>query len=235
MSRQTKRQKVNEGKVEAGKAYDLMEAITVLKGMEGAKFDETVSLSFNLGVDPRQSDQMIRGTVKLPNGTGKTVRVAVFARGEHAAAAEAAGADFVGAEDLVEKIQGGWLDFDVAVATPDMMRDVGKLGRVLGPRGLMPNPKTGTVTFDVADAIGDIQGGRVEYKLDKEANLHVVVGKASFDAEKLAENARTVIEVVTRARPAACKGTYIRKAVLTSTQRPGVALDVSGFAAVVSA
>jgi large subunit ribosomal protein L1 len=214
-------------KIDINKEYGLDEAITVLKENVFAKFDETVDMSFNLGVDPRKSDQMVRGTVILPHGTGKTVRVLVFAKGEKEKEAREAGADVVGAEDLVEKIQKGWLEFDNAVATPDIMGLVGKLGKVLGPRGLMPNPKLGTVTFDVAKAVREIKAGKVEYKAEKAGIVHVPIGKASFKPEQLQDNALAVIKAVSKAKPSSSKGKYIKKVTLTSTMGPGLKLDVT--------
>ncbi|MCY4352547.1 MAG: 50S ribosomal protein L1 [Gemmatimonadetes bacterium] len=211
--------------------YGLVDAIDILKKMPTRKFDETVELSFRLGIDPRQADQLVRGTVVLPHGLGKSVRVAVFARGEPATAAEAAGADFVGAEDLVEKINGGWTDFDVAVATPDMMGQVGRLGRILGPRGLMPNPKSGTVTPDAARAVREAKAGRVEYRVDRTSNVHTHVGKASFDAQSLQENAQVLIDAIIRARPSATKGQYMRSVTLSTTMGPGIRLDRTALAA----
>jgi len=209
------------------KDYDLEEAIELVKKASFAKFDETVDIAFNLGVDPRKSDQMVRGTVVLPHGTGKTVRVLVFAKGEKEKEARDAGADFVGAEDLVEKIQGGWLDFDKAVATPDLMGLVGKLGKLLGPRGLMPNPKLGTVTFEVAKAVKEIKAGKVEYRTDKAGIVHIPFGKVSFDKTKLVENASAVIKSVGKAKPATSKGKYIKKVSISSTMGPGVRIDVT--------
>jgi large subunit ribosomal protein L1 len=203
------------------------EAVELVKTLATANFDETIQAVFRLGVDPRKADQMVRGTVALPSGTGKDVRVAVFAQGEAAAAAEAAGAELVGAEDLAAQIEGGMLDFDVAIATPDLMPLVGRLGRVLGPRGLMPNPKTGTVTPDPAKAVGEFKGGKVEYRTDRGGNVHVQIGKASFPAESLDANLRAVIDELVRAKPSSAKGRYFRKAVLSSTMGPGVPLDVS--------
>ena len=211
------------------KLYDPEEAIALVKQTAKAKFDETIEISLRLGVDPRHADQQVRGTVVLPNGTGKTQTVLVFAKGAKADEALAAGADFVGAEDMVAKIQGGWFGFDVCVATPDMMGLVGRLGRVLGPKGLMPNPKTGTVTMDLTKAIGDIKAGKVEYRVDKTAIIHCPVGKASFDADKLGENLRVLMEAVIKAKPAAAKGTYIRSAVLSSTMGPGIKLNALKF------
>ena len=211
------------------KLYDPEEAVQLVKQTAKAKFDETIEISLRLGVDPRHADQQVRGTVVLPNGTGKTQTVLVFAKGAKADEALAAGADFVGAEDMVAKIQGGWFGFDVCVATPDMMGLVGRLGRVLGPKGLMPNPKTGTVTMDLNKAIGDIKAGKVEYRVDKTAIIHCPIGKASFDEEKLGENLRVLMEAVIKAKPAAAKGTYIRSAVLSSTMGPGVKLNSQKF------
>lgn len=211
------------------KQYDPEEAIALVKQTAKAKFDETIEISLRLGVDPRHADQQVRGTVVLPHGTGKKLSVLVFAKGPKADEALAAGADFVGAEDMVAKIQGGWFGFDVCVATPDMMGLVGRLGRVLGPKGLMPNPKTGTVTMDLTKAIADIKAGKVEYRVDKTAIIHCPVGKASFDADKLGENLRVLMEAVIKAKPAAAKGTYIRSAVLSSTMGPGIKLNSLKF------
>jgi large subunit ribosomal protein L1 len=210
-------------------SYPIDEAATILKKIAFAKFNETVDLDLKLGVDPRHADQQVRGTVTLPHGTGKTVRVAVFAKGEKAAEAEAAGAEIVGAEDLVAKVQGGFTDFDAAISTPDMMREVGKLGKVLGPRGLMPNPKTGTVTMDVAKAIQEIKGGKVEFRVDKTANVHVPVGKIQFTADQIAENAKALLDAIVRAKPAAAKGQYIRSVTLSSTMSPGIRVAFSGI------
>ena len=211
------------------KQYDPEEAIALVKQTAKAKFDETIEISVRLGVDPRHADQQVRGTVVLPNGTGKTQTVLVFAKGAKADEALAAGADFVGAEDMVAKIQGGWFGFDVCVATPDMMGLVGRLGRVLGPKGLMPNPKTGTVTMDLTKAIADIKAGKVEYRVDKTAIIHCPVGKASFEEDKLGENLRVLMEAIIKAKPAAAKGTYIRSAVLSSTMGPGIKLNALKF------
>ena len=205
--------------------YEVSEAIELVKKTATAKFDETVEVAFKLGVDPRQSDQMIRGAVVLPNGTGKTQTVLVFAKGEKAKEAEAAGADFVGADDIVAKIQGGWFDFDVAIATPDMMGVVGKIGRLLGPKGLMPNPKTGTVTMDVTKAINDVKAGKIEYRVDKTGIIHAPIGKASFEQEKLEENFKTLCDVLTKAKPASSKGQYIRSVTVSSTMGPGVKIN----------
>ena len=195
--------------------YEPAEALAIVKEKANAKFDETVEVAVRLGVDPRHADQQVRGTVVLPHGTGRQVRVLVFAKGEKAKEAEAAGADFVGAEDLAEKIQGGWTDFDVAVATPDMMGVVGRLGRILGPRGLMPNPKTGTVTMEIEKAVREIKAGKVEYRVDKAAIVHVGIGKASFSLEQLQDNFRTLMDAIVKAKPPAAKGTYLRKIVLS--------------------
>ncbi len=201
------------------------EALDMVKSLAGAKFDETVEVAVKLGVDPRKADQIVRGTVALPSGTGKTIRVAVFAGGEAAQAARDAGADIVGAEDLVEKVSGGFLDFDLAIATPDLMGMVGRLGRVLGPRGLMPNPKTGTVTTDVAKAVAEFKGGRVEYRTDKFGNIHVPLGKASFERADLSVNFKAVLDELNRAKPSAAKGKYIRGITVSSTMGPGVRVD----------
>ncbi|RPI36206.1 MAG: 50S ribosomal protein L1 [Nitrospiraceae bacterium] len=214
-------------KIEKDKEYLLQEAIAKVKELSYAKFDETVDLAFNLGVDPRKSDQMVRGTVVLPHGTGKTVRVLVFAKGEKEKEARDAGADFVGAEDMVEKITKGWLDFDKVVATPDIMGVVGKLGKVLGPRGLMPNPKLGTVTFDVAKAVKDIKAGKVEYKTEKAGVIHVPIGKVSFDAQKLLDNAKAIVESVTKAKPSTSKGKYLKGLHVSSTMGPSIKVDVN--------
>jgi large subunit ribosomal protein L1 len=205
---------------------DVATAVKAIKKYAKAKFDETVEVSARLGVDPRHADQQVRGTVSLPHGTGKTVRVLVIAKGEKVKEAEAAGADFVGSQEMVEKIQGGWLDFDKVVATPDMMGQVGKLGRVLGPRGLMPNPKSGTVTFDVARAVTELKAGQIEFRVDKGGNLHAPVGKSSFDEDKLRENTETFLREVLRLKPAAAKGQYVRSLTLSSTMGPGIKLDV---------
>jgi large subunit ribosomal protein L1 len=218
-------------KVETGKEYSLEEAVKLVKEACYTKFDETVDLALNLGVDPKKSDQMVRGTVVLPHGMGKKVKVLVFAKGEKEKEARDAGADFVGAEDLVEKIQKGWLDFDNAVATPDIMGIVGKLGKVLGPRGLMPNPKLGTVTFDVAKAVKEIKAGKVEYKTEKAGIIHVPIGKVSFDAEKLLDNARVIIDAVVKAKPGTSKGKYLKKIAVSSTMGPGVRVDVGKLTA----
>jgi large subunit ribosomal protein L1 len=205
--------------------YSPAQAFKLLKDVPAAKFDETVELSIRLGVDPRKPDQMVRGALSLPKGTGKTMRVAAFAKGEKAKEAEAAGADVVGDDDLGERIQGGWLDFDAVVATPDMMPTVGKLGRVLGPRGLMPNPKSGTVTDDIGKVVRDIKGGMVEYRTDKHGNLHLIIGKRSFDEGDLRQNYAAVIEEVQRAKPASAKGRYLKSIALSTTMGPGIRID----------
>ncbi len=205
--------------------YGPTEALDIVKQTAKAKFDETIEVAFKLGIDPRKSDQMVRGTVSLPAGTGKAMRVAVFAAGDAAREAKEAGADFVGEDDLVEKIQNGWFDFDAAVATPDMMPKVGKIGKLLGPRGLMPNPKAGTVTPEVGKAVEEIKGGKVEYRSDKFGNVHLVLGKASFDAPALKENFAAVLDEVHKAKPSAAKGRYIRSITLSSTMGPGVRVD----------
>lgn len=214
-------------KVDADKLYAPVEAVEFAKGNAGAKFDETVDVSMRLGIDPRKADQMVRGTVNLPNGTGKTARVLVFATGDRAAAAEAAGADEVGADELIDKVSKGYLDFDAVVATPDLMGKVGRLGRVLGPRGLMPNPKTGTVTVDVAKAVTEIKGGKIEFRADRHANLHFIIGKASFSTQQLSENYFAALDEVLRLKPSASKGRYIRKITLSTTMGPGVPIDAN--------
>jgi large subunit ribosomal protein L1 len=207
--------------------YQLDEAFGVLKQIAYAKFNETVELSMLLGVDPKHADQMVRGTTLLPHGTGQTIRVLVIAQGDKAKEAQEAGADFVGGDDIVERIQGGWTDFDAVIATPDMMRAVGKLGKVLGPRGLMPNPKTGTVTFDVAKAIQEIKAGKVEFRVDKTSIIHVPVGKISFSADELRDNASAIINAVRKAKPAAAKGKYVRSIYISSTMSPSVMIDTA--------
>ncbi|MCA9602987.1 MAG: 50S ribosomal protein L1 [Polyangiales bacterium] len=229
-----KRKKALE-QVAPGKRYDLKDACFLVKDVAFAKFDETVDLAVRLGVDPKHADQMVRGAVVLPHGVGKVARVLVFAKGEKAQEATAAGADFVGADDLVEKVNGGWFEFDTVIATPDMMGQVGKLGRVLGPRGLMPNPKVGTVTFDVTKAVSDAKAGKVEFRVEKAGIVHVPVGKVSFSGEKLAENAQAMIDALLKAKPSSAKGTYMRSVTLSSTMGPGVRVDVSALQAVVEA
>lgn len=225
-----KRYKAAVGLIDPAKAYTVEEAMDTLKKAPGTKFDESVDLAFHLGVDPKHADQMIRGAVVLPHGTGKSVRVVVFAKGEKEREAKEAGADYVGAEDIIEKIQGGWMDFDSTVATPDLMGQVGKLGKVLGPQGLMPNPKLGTVTFDVARAVREVKAGKVEFRVDKAGNVHVPIGKKSFGAEQLAANAMTLIEAIMRAKPAASKGQYLRSLTVSSTMGPGIRVDVQRIA-----
>jgi large subunit ribosomal protein L1 len=212
-------------KVERDHLYSPLEAVRLAKETSTTKYDATVEVAMRLGVDPRKADQMVRGTVNLPHGTGKTARVIVFATGERAAEAEAAGADRVGSDDLIAEIQAGFLDFDAAVATPDQMGKVGKIARILGPRGLMPNPKTGTVTADVTKAVSDIKGGKVNFRVDKQANLHLVIGKVSFDEGKLVENYSAALDEISRAKPASSKGTYLRKVAFSSTMGPGILVD----------
>ena len=228
MGRVGKRFKKAKGLVEV-KPYKLEDAMPLIKKMATAKFDETVEVAMRLGVDPKHADQMVRGTVVLPHGLGKSKKVCVIASGEKVKEAEQAGAEYVGGDDLVAKIQEGWLDFDALIATPDMMKSVGKLGKVLGPKGLMPNPKTGTVTFDLSNAVREIKAGKVEFRVDKTSIIHTPVGKASFTAEKLIENARTLIDSVVKARPAAAKGKYVRSISISSTMGPGVSLDLVAF------
>ena len=225
-----KRYKAAVALIDRAKAYTVEEAIATLKQTPGTKFDESVDLAFHLGVDPKHADQMVRGAVVLPHGTGKTVRVVVFAKGEKEREAKEAGADYIGAEDLIEKIQGGWMEFDSTVATPDLMGQVGKLGKVLGPRGLMPNPKLGTVTFDVARAVREVKAGKVEFRVHKAGNVHVLIGKKSFSAEQLAANAMTLVEAIMRARPASAKGQYLKSLTVSSTMGPGIPVDVQRIA-----
>ncbi len=228
MARKTKQRTAALEQVE-DREYMLAEAVPLLKKLSYVKFDETVELSVRLGVNPRHADQMVRGTVMLPHGTGKTVRVVVIAQGDKVAEAEEAGADFVGGEDLVGKIQKGWLDFDAVIATPDMMKHVGKLGKILGPRKMMPNPKTGTVTFDVGPAVTATKGGKIEFRVDKTAIIHCPVGKISFDAEKLQENLDTVIGAVLKAKPASAKGKYIIRLHVSSTMGPGLSISPASW------
>jgi len=227
MAERSKRYLALKAKIEPGKLYDPESAVRLLKEMASTRFNETVEMVLNLGIDPRQSDQQVRGTVVLPHGTGKTVRVLVFAQGEKAREAQEAGADYVGGEELVEKIQKGWFEFDAAVATPDMMRIVSRLGKILGPRGLMPNAKTGTVTFDVAQAVREIKGGRIEIRNDKLGNVHLPIGKASFTEEQILDNFYAALDAVVRLKPPAAKGRYIKKIVLSLTMSPGVPVDVN--------
>jgi large subunit ribosomal protein L1 len=227
MSKDSKRFKEAKRQVEPGRLYTPMEAVRLLKSLETANFDETVEIHIKLGINPRHADQQVRGTMMLPHGTGKTLRVAVFAKGDKATEAEEAGADVVGADDLATRVQEGFLDFDAAVATPDMMGVVGKLGRILGPRGLMPNPKAGTVTFDVGKAVKDMKAGKIEYRTDKFGAVHLIIGKKSFEEPKLVENYKELLDEIVRAKPAAAKGKYLRSVTITSTMGPGIPLDTS--------
>jgi large subunit ribosomal protein L1 len=222
-----------KAKIDRTRAYLLEEAIGLVKETSFAKFDETVDVTIRLGVDPRKADQMVRGAVVLPNGLGKTVRVLVFAKGEKVAEARDAGADFVGADDLVAKIQGGWFDFDTAIATPDMMGTVGKIGKILGPRGLMPNPKVGTVTFDVGRAVNEAKSGKVTYRVEKAGIVHAPVGKVSFPVEKLHENVVTLVDALMKAKPSTAKGSYLKKMAVSSTMGPGVIIDIPALQALV--
>ena len=225
MTKQSKRAKVIQEKVESEKLYSLSEAVNLLKEIKATKFDESVDVALRLGVDTRKAEQMVRGTCSMPNGLGKEVRVLVFAKGEKATAAQEAGADHVGGEDYAKKIKAGWLEFDRVVATPDMMAIVGRIGKILGPRGLMPNPKTGTVTFEVESIIKNIKAGQVEFRTDKQGNLHASVGKISFDADKLCENVSALIDTVKRMKPSSSKGIYLRNFSLSSTMGPGLKVD----------
>lgn len=229
MAKKSKKMQDALKKVDTTKNYPVVEAVALAKETNIAKFDATVEVAYRLNVDPKKADQQIRGAVVLPNGTGKTQTVLVFAKGEKAKEAEAAGADFVGDADLVEKIKGGWFGFDVIVATPDMMAEVGKLGRVLGPKGLMPNPKTGTVTMDVTKAVNEVKAGKVTYRVDKAGNVHVPIGKVSFDNEKLLENFQTINETLVKIKPATVKGQYIKNITVTTTFGPGVKVDAASF------
>jgi large subunit ribosomal protein L1 len=226
----TKRLKATEALIDRTKTYSVEEAMDIVKKAPPAKFDESVDLSLRLGVDPKHADQMVRGAIVLPHGIGKTVRVAVFAKGEKEREAREAGADAVGAEDLVEKIQGGFMDFDSTIATPDLMGQVGRLGKVLGPRGLMPNPKMGTVTFDVARAVREVKAGKVEFRVDKAGNVHVQVGRKSFSQENLVANAMALLEAIVKAKPAASKGVYLRSLTLSTTMGPGIPVDAQRVA-----
>jgi large subunit ribosomal protein L1 len=227
MSKNSKAYRAAAEKIDEGRIYSPLEAAKLVKETSSKNYDATIDVAIRLGVDPRKADQLVRGTVSLPNGTGKTVRVVVFAAGENATKAEEAGADFVGSEELIEKIQGGWTDFDAAIATPDQMAKVGRVARILGPRGLMPNPKTGTVTPDVAKAVTEIKGGKISFRVDKAANLQAVIGKASFDAEKLAENYGALIDELMRLKPSAAKGKYLKKITVSATNGPGIPVDTS--------
>lgn len=229
MAKSGKKYRQASAKVDRTKLYALADAIGLVKETSFAKFDGTVDLAVNLGVDPRHADQNVRGTTPLPHGLGKTVRIVVFAKGEAATQASGAGVEFVGGDDLAKKINDGWLDFDQVIATPDMMGVVGKLGRVLGPRGLMPNPKLGTVTMDVVKAINELKAGRTEFRVDKAGIVHCPVGKVSFSADKLTENAKTVLEAIVKAKPASAKGTYLKKVAISSTMSPGVKVDPTPF------
>ena len=226
----TKRLKATEALIDRTKTYSVEEAMDIVKKAPPAKFDESVDLSLRLGVDPKHADQMVRGAIVLPHGIGKTVRVAVFAKGEKEREAREAGADVVGAEDLVEKIQGGFMDFDSTIATPDLMGQVGRLGKVLGPRGLMPNPKMGTVTFDVGRAVREVKAGKVEFRVDKAGNVHVQVGRKSFPQESLVANAMALLEAIVKAKPAASKGVYLRSLTLSTTMGPGIPVDAQRVA-----
>ena len=228
-----KQHKAAKAKIDRTKVLPIDEAINLVRESAYAKFDETVDICVRLGVDPRKADQMVRGAVVLPNGLGKTVRVLVFAKGEKAQEAQDAGADYVGGDDLVAKIQGGWFDFDTAIATPDMMGTVGKIGKLLGPRGLMPNPKVGTVTFDVGRAVTESKSGKIEYRVEKAGIIHVPVGKVSFDAEQLKGNIVALMEVLIKAKPSTSKGTYLKKISLSSTMGPGIAVDIPAVQALV--
>ena len=229
MAKKSKKMQEALKKVDATKAYSVEEAVALAKETNIAKFDATVEVAYKLNVDPKKADQQIRGAVVLPNGTGKTQTVLVFAKGDKAKEAEAAGADFVGGDDMVQKIQGGWFDFDVVVATPDMMATVGKLGRVLGPKGLMPNPKTGTVTMDVTKAVNEVKAGKVTYRVDKAGNVHVPIGKVSFEDDKLVENFKTIHETLVKAKPSAAKGQYMKNISVTTTFGPGIHVDQASF------
>ena len=230
MAKLTRRQRAFAEKIEEGRLYPIDEAVSILNELSTVKFKESIDVSINLGVDPRKSDQVVRGSTVLPNGTGKDVRVAVFAQGDLAAEATEAGADVVGAEDLAERIEGGFTDFDLAIATPDMMPLVGKLGRVLGPRGLMPNPKSGTVTTEIGKAVGEFKGGKVEYRTDTYGNVQLAIGKTSFEASDLVANFAAVMDEIERARPASAKGRYIKKITISSTMGPGIKVDPAQLA-----
>ncbi len=225
----TKRLKATEALIDRTKTYSVEEAMDIVKKAPPAKFDESVDLSLRLGVDPKHADQMVRGAIVLPHGIGKTVRVAVFAKGEKEREAREAGADVVGAEDLVEKIQGGFMDFDSTIATPDLMGQVGRLGKVLGPRGLMPNPKMGTVTFDVARAVREVKAGKIEFRVDKSGNVHAPIGKLSFTADALTENFNAFMDQIVRSKPAAAKGVYVQNVAISSTMGPGVTIDTTPY------
>jgi large subunit ribosomal protein L1 len=231
LARLTKRQAEAAKLVDRSKEYEPLEALETLKKVASAKFDETVEVAIRLGVDPRKQDQQIRGAVVLPHGTGKTARVLVFAKGDKAKEAEAAGADFVGDDEYITRVSQGWLDFDMVVATPDMMGAVGRLGRILGPKGMMPNPKTGTVTFDVTRAVSEIKSGKIEYRLDKAGIVHAPIGKASFGADQLSDNLGTLVDALRKAKPASAKGQYFRNTTVSSTMGPGLRVNVQRFGA----
>ncbi|WP_305178736.1 50S ribosomal protein L1 [Faecalibaculum rodentium] len=226
MAKTSKRYRAAGEKVDFEKAYPVAEAVALAKELASAKFDETVELCFNLNVDPRHADQQIRGAMVLPNGTGKTQKVAVVAEGDKAREAEEAGADFVGSDEMIQKIQGGWMDFDVLIATPNMMGKLGRLGRILGPKGLMPNPKTGTVTMDVANAVNEVKKGKVTYRVDKDGNINVLIGKVSFDDGNLVENFNAIFNTILKARPTKVKGTYMKNLVLSTTMGPGIKVEI---------
>ncbi|GAB4075803.1 50S ribosomal protein L1 [Nostocoides australiense] len=223
----SKSYQASAAKIDRDKLYSPLEAVRLAKETSTTNYDATVEVAFRLGIDPRKADQLVRGTVNLPHGTGKTARVLVFANGDKAEAARAAGADYVGSDDMIEKVSGGWLDFDAVVATPDLMGKVGRLGKVLGPRGLMPNPKTGTVTMDTGKAVTDIKGGKIEFRNDKHANLHFIIGKTSFDDTKLVENYAAALDEVLRLKPSASKGRFLLKATMSTTMGPGIPLDAT--------
>jgi len=229
MKKRGKRYQAVEKLIDKEKEYDISQAVELLKKTANAKFDETVNMAFYLRVDSKQADQQVRGVINLPHGTGKTVKIVAFAKGDNIDKVKQAGADFVGDKDLMDKISKGWLDFDVVVATPDMMKDISKLGKILGPRGLMPNPKSGTVALDIAGAVAEIKAGKVEYRLDKGANLHIVVGKVSFSKEQLSDNILTVVKEIIHAKPASCKGQYVRNLAISSTMGPSVRLNIQGI------
>lgn len=226
MAKVSKRYAAAHDQVDRSKVYTIEEAVDLAKKLASAKFDETVELSFCLNVDPRHADQQIRGAMVLPNGTGKTQKVAVVAEGDKAREAEEAGADFVGSDEMIQKIQGGWMDFDVLIATPNMMGKLGRLGRILGPKGLMPNPKTGTVTMDVANAVNEVKKGKVTYRVDKDGNINVLIGKVSFDDGKLVENFNAIFNTILKARPTKVKGTYMKNLVLSTTMGPGIKVEI---------
>jgi large subunit ribosomal protein L1 len=226
MAKKGKKYKEALSKIEKGKKYSLIEGVKLVKQIAFEKFDATVELAFNLNLDPRKAEQNLRGALVLPHGTGKEKRVLVFAKGDKAKEATEAGADFVGDDDMVAKIQGGWFDFDVVIATPDMMGTLGKIGRLLGPKGLMPNPKTGTVTMDIQKAVGESKGGKITYRVDKHGNIQAIVGKVSFEPDKLAENIKAVIDVITKAKPATVKGIYMKNIAIASTMGPGVDIEI---------